>query len=187
VRTSPLDLVQVIGAEGAAAVEKGDGNFRLGDSAFRVRIVPIGAGEKSVDCYVIDGPICDDEVGASKEEIAEKSVLSIIEVLSVVGIAISHSYAKYFVSNCIISSGDKIFGDKEAKAKAKETCLKYVEENLKQKDPPKDLVKDYLDNFPLRPFTGDAINKLPKMNGDMADWDELYINTALTKKELQIE
>lgn len=154
---------------------------------FRTRTVTIGAGERAEPCVIIDGPIFD-EAHESKEIYKKVALDAIIETLQVVGDSISHNYAKAFLNNCILVN-DKSFPTREDKDQARAAGYKYIVENLKPADPPKDIVKDYMDNFPLRPFTGEAVKQLPKykQETDTFDWDDLYINSALTKKELHVE
>ena len=174
---------------------------RLGEGSGKVLVERAGEGEgiESKPMYIVvrksnggcgmDLRIIDVVATLESEQIStlqtEKTIEAVVTLLENVKDLVSVNYAKYFVNNLMIVNAD-VFSNDEIKKICRQKTNSFIDANIKINEPEKTPFDQYMSNFNIRPFYGEALTKLPKHNEstDKFDWDELYINSELTSKEL---
>lgn len=126
---------------------------------------------------------------AKKQEQSLSPQEIVKSVLDVVKNVVSANYAKYFVNNLLIVDGGKNIPSGEESQKFRKEAYEFIDKEIHKESVEKTKMQQYLENFEMRPFYGEGLEKLPKYvkETESYNWDDLYINTDLTKKELGLQ
>lgn len=108
------------------------------------------------------------------------------EMIDLFGQQFEAGFLRYFVNNCLITDqGEAFGGEKEKETKTREELYNYIKENVVKEEPPLKESKAYIDSFPLRPFFGDGLLKIPTYNkeGMKFEWGEMFMNPGIKIKK----
>lgn len=104
------------------------------------------------------------------------------EVIELTSGDLESNYSKYFVNNCLIVDALKAFGGEKVKQEeARRSLYEFIDKQVAEKKIKKSEGQKYEESFDFRPFFGEGVSKLPKLEKDTGrwDWDEIYINPGM--------
>ena len=114
-------------------------------------------------------------------ELPPQSLLE--NVIKLFGDFFEAGYLRYFVNNCLITDqGEAFENDKNKEREVRANLYSFIRDHVVKLQPPLKEWEAYEESFPLRPFFGEGLLKLPKYeaNNKKFNWDDLYINPGMS-------